>query len=387
MKKTLSDVLRFAVAAGIAVFLVYGWLALSRGPALASDKTVIRIWDWWNPAGNPSLGVFFDKVERDFEAAHPDIDVRYQYIPFGTQYIQKLMSSFAAGNPPDAFQCSIIWATDLYDRGIIRDMNDFLEESPEVAPEAFFPISMSYISRDGRVFGIPTSMDANTLLYNREMFEEAGLDPAPFSMKDWNDFIAYTDKLTIRDDNGKVVRAGFLLSATGDRFSTILPWLGTTGNSFLTGDLMSTNADTPAGIATMQFLYDLLHKHKVSFPPGSERQDFSLFTERKAAMVMGGTWDGYGLKERAPDMKFVMTSYPAWPGEGGRRSTVTWVNMMMMPKGVQAPEGDLGVPALLRRPPGRQGHADHPAAQLSAEGPLRNGRMEGRRSPKTPTSN
>jgi len=142
MGRSLSDVLKFAVAAAVGAFLIFGWLALSRGPALASDRTVIRIWDWWNPAGNPSLGAFFDKVERDFEAAHPDIDVRYQFIPFGTQYIQKLMSSFAAGNPPDAFQCSIIWAKDLYDRGVIRDMNDLLADSREVAPEAFFHISM-----------------------------------------------------------------------------------------------------------------------------------------------------------------------------------------------------------------------------------------------------
>ena len=331
MKADWSTIRNRSLAAVAAALLVGGWIYYSRGHTVETGRTVIRIWDWWNPAGSERLAEFFEKIEADFEARHPEIDVRYQFIPFGSQYVQKLMSAMAAGNPPDAFQCSIIWATDLYDRGVIRDLDDLIADSPEVGPDAWFPICMQYISRDGRVFGLPTSMDAYALLVNTEMAREAGLDPSPWAIKSWEGFAEYADKLTIRRPDGTVKRAGFLLSVTGERFSAMLPWLAAEGKDFLTADLLSTNVDTPEGLAAMNFMYDLLHKYNVALPPGMEQQDQALFFERKAAMMMGGTWQGYHILQKAPGLEFVMTNLPPGP-HGDARASVTWANMMMMPK-------------------------------------------------------
>jgi len=335
MGRTFASIVKWAAAAAVAAFLVFGWVTLTRGAA-GHGKVVLRIWDWWNPAGNAKLGRFFDKVKGDFEASHPNIEIRYQFIPLGPQYIQKLMSAFAAGDPPDAFQCSIIWATDLYDRGVIRDLNDFLAESTDVRPDRFYPLCSAYTSRDGHVFGIPTSMDAYALIINTKMAREAGLDPSPYAIDSWDTFLEYAQRLTIRDETGRVTRAGFLVSAVPERFSGILPWMAADGKAFLTDDLRSTNATGPAGLKAMQFLYDLLHKHNVSFPPGGETQELSLFEQGKAAMILGGTWNGYHISENAPDLEYVMTSLPPGP-DSEKRATITWANMMMVPKNSRHP--------------------------------------------------
>lgn len=337
MKQKLVTVLNWVFAAAVTVFLIGGWIYFSMGHTVETDRTVIRIWDWWNPAGSERLARFFEKVKADFEMRHPDIEVRFQFIPFGSQYVQKLMSAMAAGNAPDAFQCSIIWASDLYDRGVIRDLNDFIADSPDVGPDAWFPICMDYISRDGRIFGLPTSMDASALIINTEMVREAGLDPSPYAIGSWEDFVEYTDRLTIRRDTGAVERAGYLLSVTGERFGVLLPWLAAQGRDFLTDDLRGTNAYTDESVSAMNFMYDLLHTHRVTFPPGMEVQDQALFFERKAAIMHGGTWHGYHILQNAPGLEFIMTSFPPGP-HGDSRATVTWANMMMMPKGSAHPE-------------------------------------------------
>ena len=189
MTRTFAYAGKWVLAAAVAGFLIFGWTSLSRGRSLTTGKTVIRIWDWWNPAGNAKLGEFFDKVKRDFERDHPNIEVRYQFIPFGTQYIQKLMSSFAAGDPPDAFQCSIIWATDLYDRR--RYPRPRTTSSPRrrtCRRRSFTPSARRTRRSDGHVFGIPTSMDAYALIINAKLVREAGLDPSPYAIESWDEF-------------------------------------------------------------------------------------------------------------------------------------------------------------------------------------------------------
>ena len=87
----------------------------------------------------------------------------------------------------------------------------------------------------------------------------------------------------------------------------------------------------------MRFLYDLLHTYNVSFPPGGETQELSLFEQGKAAMILGGTWNGYHVSENAPGLEYVMTSLPPGPG-CTKRATVTWANMMMMPANCAHPQ-------------------------------------------------
>jgi ABC-type glycerol-3-phosphate transport system substrate-binding protein len=103
------------------------------------------------------------------------------------------------------------------------------------------------------------------------------------------------------------------------------------GKAFLTDDLRSTNAAGPSGIEAMRLLYDLLHKYNVSFPPGGETQELNLFEQGRAAMILGGTWNGYHVAENAPGIEYTMASLPPGP-HGARRATVTWANMMMMPR-------------------------------------------------------
>ena len=86
------------------------------GCGVESDRVVLRVWDWWSPVEGEAMRDYFQGVEDAFEQEHPGVDLRYQHIPFGPQYIQKIMASMAARRPPDVLHASIIWANDLYER-------------------------------------------------------------------------------------------------------------------------------------------------------------------------------------------------------------------------------------------------------------------------------
>lgn len=313
--------------------------ALMVGCAGPSDsKVVLKAWDWWSPASSPALKQYFQEVEQEFEALHPKADLRYQFIPFGESYCQKLITGLSSSDPPDCFQSSIIWARDLYDRGALLSLNERIEAAPELAPGQFFEQVLPYCQKNGTFYGIPMAMDANVLLYNLDLFEAAGLDASPDSLRSWDDFVVAARRLTRRDAaSGEILQAGYLVDSAGTFFTGLLPWLYANGGSFYSEDESSAAFHHPSARETLQFFVDLLYTHQVSLPLAANRQDFQLFVQGKAAMMMGGTWSGYMLSGVSPNLRFGMTSFP--PGPSGRgRATCTWGNMYVIPKKARHPD-------------------------------------------------
>ena len=172
----------------------------------------LTVWDWWNPSQAKSLGDWFDWVSQSFAQKKSGTKVEFQFVPFGTEYVQKLLASFAAGNPPDAYHSSIIWARDFYDRGVLTELDAFLGQTPELAPDKFFGVSNFYRTTKGKTFGVPMEgPDSNVVLINTKIFKEAGLDPQGENIKTWDDFAETARKLTKRDASGNITQAGWLV--------------------------------------------------------------------------------------------------------------------------------------------------------------------------------
>jgi multiple sugar transport system substrate-binding protein len=300
-----------------------------------SNTTVLRVWDWWSPVEGEAMREYFRVVEETFERQHPGVDLRFQHIPFGPQYIQKIMAGMAAGRPPDVLHSSIIWANDLYERGVLSDLRPFVERSPDMADEVWLRAALRY-GRDGDyIYGIPIEHDASDIIYNLDLFEEAGISTDPFALETWDDLRQAALRLTKRDQQGRVVQAGFMVPA--GNVSNILPWMYSNGGQFYAPDTRHAAFNSPEMIEAMQFLQDLQYKDQVSFPLATERQDFQLFLQGKVAMFMNGTWAGHIIEEQAPNIRFQMTSFPRGP-RGAQRGGMTWTNLMCVPKGAGNPE-------------------------------------------------
>jgi multiple sugar transport system substrate-binding protein len=314
--------------------LVILLLALA-GCGSASDKTVLRVWDWWSPVEGEKMRDYFRGVKETFEREHPGVDLRFQHIPFGPQYIQKIMASMAAKRPPDCLHASIIWANDLYERGVLSDLRPYVERTPEMADAVWLPAALRY-GRDGNyIYGIPIEQDASCIVYNLDLFEQAGISTAPFVFETWEDLRQAAIRMTKRDANGKVIRAGFLV--VGGDLSSCLPWMYSDGGAFYTPDLKRSAFNDTAMREAMQFLQDLQYRDRVSFPVATERQDFQYFVQGQVAMFLGGTWVGHLIDEQVPNFRYGMMSFPRGP-HGAVRGGMTWTNLMCIPKGAKHPD-------------------------------------------------
>lgn len=310
-------------------------LILLAGCGVASHKTPLRMWDWWSPAEGEKMTQYFRVLEETYEREHPDIDLRCQYIPFGPQYIQKIMAGMAAHRPPDCIHASIVWANDLYERGVLSDLRPFIERTPEMADNVWLSAALRYGRDKDYVYGIPIEQDAACIVYNLDLFREAGISTDPFVFESWEDLRQAAIKMTKRDASGRVTQSGFMVAVPD--LPSLLPWMYADGGAFYTPDLRRSAFNGTAMQTAMQFLQDLQYRDKVSFPVATERQDFQYFLQGKVAMFVGGTWFGHMIEDQIPGFPFGLMSFPHGP-HGSGRSGMVWTNLMCVPKGAKNPE-------------------------------------------------
>ncbi|MFC1525974.1 extracellular solute-binding protein [Candidatus Latescibacterota bacterium] len=316
----------------------------------------LRVWDWWSGATNEEYGQYFHDLEAAFERLHPDIDVIYQTVPF-SNYVQKLSAAMVGPTPPDVYQSSIIWAESAYRRGMLRPLNDLLAadaglpSAQRVDEAAFLPSAWRHNhTQDGTVFGIPQIIDAQCLVWNLDILQEAAAgDPEILEMfprradgavdhdrirfdavRDWDHFRRLARKLTVHDAQGQVERAGYVIHAHGSGADIFSPWLAANGGRYQ--DPAGTRAlfASPNGVETMHFLAGLYWRDRVCPPFRRQLSDRELFQQRQVACVIAGTWSGKDIvRDTMGWQHFGKTAFPPGP-RGEDHRTTTWGNMLVI---------------------------------------------------------
>ncbi len=337
--------------------------AVSRVAAPTAKRPVtLRVWDWWSASTTEDYARYFGEVERIFEQRHPDVDLIFQAIPFSS-FEQKLATGILGGSPPDVFQCSVNWVQGLYDRGMLRELNDFIADTPELQDEQFMPSALYHTRRGERVFGVPHIVDASCLLWNLDilraepslhgMFERKPDGTPDFrrlrfdAVRDWDHFRQIARRLT-RDrsqaesaalgGSGAVRQYGFGMSAFGMGAGPFMGWAAANGVRFQ--DRAGTRAlfDTPGAAETLTFLAELRWRDGICPPFRRELTSHGQFEERVVACAAGGTWDGkYLVRDTEGWLGFGMTAFPPGPRGAGPK-TLTWANMMVMSSRTRVPE-------------------------------------------------
>ena len=108
-----------------------------------------------------------------WNASHED-QIELTTIP-DNQMVTKLATSVQAGDVPDLISFDLIFMPDFMRAGFLVDLTDELSGDPNQAKvaQAFRDLA----SYEGRLYGTGFTPDVSILLYNKDLFRKAGLDP------------------------------------------------------------------------------------------------------------------------------------------------------------------------------------------------------------------
>lgn len=178
-KKSLTrrDFLKFTSTATAGVLAVgsLSKLGAASASAPAQDNVVLRVWH----VDETEL----DPVIEAFKAENPNIDVAFQYYPWGNFWDQ-LQTAYAGGTAPDVHRQDDDEIPFFVQRGALMPLTEALSA---LNPEEFFWDALETTAINGDIWVSVPAMRVDNLLINKTMFEEAGVElpPLEYPSEEW----------------------------------------------------------------------------------------------------------------------------------------------------------------------------------------------------------
>lgn len=179
-------------------------------------------------------------------AEETGVQVVHQQVPYG-DYLQTILTARLGGQAPDILHVYSIWAAQLVNNGILATPPT---ETLSFIEETYVANTVDAVTIQDQVWGIPTEVSNYLLVYNKELLQEAGYDAPPST---WEELLEVAEATTVRDAQGRLVRAGYAFGpTTANVVHPYLTLLYSKGVELFTEDFSATNLTTPEAIEALE---------------------------------------------------------------------------------------------------------------------------------------
>jgi ABC-type glycerol-3-phosphate transport system substrate-binding protein len=127
-----------------------------------------------------------------------------------------------SGIYPDVLGVFLFMIATRGSRDELADLNDYVDKMDD--KDDFYENVFEMGSYEDKIVGLCYSPTPILFLYRKDFFIEAGLDPNK-PPRNWEELKDYAQRLTKRDENGKVIRAGFDIPAVDPALIFTEPFL------------------------------------------------------------------------------------------------------------------------------------------------------------------
>ncbi len=236
-----------------------------------------------------------EAMQKEFEAANPDIKLKFTYVPFG-ELVSRTLQMAAVRKPPGISAIDNPDVLRVAKAGILKDI------SADVAKlklwEDIYPGPKAAVTDGSKVFGVPIGSNSLALYYNKKMLTEAGVASPP---KTWAELTETATKTT------KSPVYGIAFAAVNTEVATWQwePFLWSNGGSLT--DLGSEKAKE-----ALQLWVDWVQKGVASKDVVNWSQEDvpNQFLGGRAATMVMGPWQLSNVKKSGIDFGIVTVPVP-----------------------------------------------------------------------------
>ncbi|NLU72859.1 extracellular solute-binding protein [Streptomyces sp. HNM0575] len=252
------------------------------GSAAASEaRGPITVW----LSNNAQEVTWGKKMVAEWNAKHPRERIKAQKIPAGKTSEEALSASIIAGNSAClVFNTSPASVPQFQKQAGLVPLDDFPGAERYITARTG-GAAAQYRSEDGKFYQIPWKSNPVMILYNKKLFEKAGLDPEHPKLSTYEDFLASSRKLV----HSGAAKAAIWPAPSSEFFQAwydfYASFIAETHGRPLVED-GEPRFDDPAGRRVMDF-WRSLYREKLAQPelfPGDS------MAAGKAAMTIAGPW-------------------------------------------------------------------------------------------------
>ena len=327
MKKRLILVAAIAAIALVAAACTSNDTSSSSGaPSSGGEPIDITMWHGYGKVidnqgqTNYEAKSLTDLVDQ-YNAMNTGVHVTLDYIGSNDNAYQKLTVALQGGLQPDiTYQYGTSMAA-LATAPSIMDLTDRVQD-PGFNWDDFSEGARAAATVDGQVYGVPALIDNLAIVYNKDLFEAAGVDE-PTADWTWDDFRAAAKALT--DPSKQQYGFAFPVDGTEDTVWHYDAMLWEANGDILNADNTEAAFNSPAGVEALTTLQEMAVTDKSVF---LDQQNVGkiddLFNAGKIAMDVTGPWALSGY----PDINYGVQIMPMF--DGGSHTTIAGPDMWVM---------------------------------------------------------
>ena len=265
--------------------------------ALAEEPLQLTMYFPVNVGGDAAK--LIDQMTADFNAENPDVQVQAVYTGNYDDTVTAIQTAIQGGNAPDLFVSLATQRFTMADTKMAMPLDDLIAADPEgqAFVDDFIDGFMldSYV--DGSIYSIPFQRSTMVMFYNKDAFEEVGLDPeAPPTT--WDEMVEYAQKLTNENRYG----VGIALNSGSAQwaFTGFSLQNCTNGVGLMSADGKEVYFNTPENIEALQLWLDLQNKYMCMAPGIVQWTDLpTQFLAGEVAMIYHTTGNLTNIRNNA----------------------------------------------------------------------------------------
>jgi multiple sugar transport system substrate-binding protein len=305
------------------------------GSSSASGPVDLVMWQGYTPP--PPVNEAYEYTSLtglvdEFNKSHPDIHVTVRYVNSDFA-LQKLTVALQGNEQPDiSYQYGSNMAQVATTPKVV-DLTDRVNSDSSFNWEDFFPAEREAATVDGRVLGIPALVDNLAVVYNKDLFKQAGLDePTP----DWTWADLEHAATTLTDPSIKQFGLAFPMDGSETTVWQYEAMLWEAGGDILNSDNTQAAFNSEAGVTALSTLQRLAKADALyeDFHPDAGKME-ELFNSGNVGMIITGPWDLASF----PDVDYGVQIMPSFNDPSNHQSIAgpdNWVIFDNGPERVDA---------------------------------------------------
>lgn len=290
-------------------------------PGSDADSSKVTVWLMKGSASES----FLDRFKKSYEAEHPSVELEIVLQEWGG-IGPKVLKALEGSDAPDVIEVGNTQVAQYAESGELRDLT--LESIRDLGGEDWLPGLAEPGKVNGAQYGIPWYAANRVVIYNKDLFAQAGITELPETREEW---VEITERLNTTGQQGIYlagqnwyVLAGFIWDEGGE--------LAEEGGGEWEGTL-----DSPAALRGMDFYKTL--QALGDGPKDADEQtppETDVFAEGNVAQIISVPGSAALIEQQNPGLKGKLGYFPI-PGKTAKTpgAVFTGGSDLIVPEGAE----------------------------------------------------
>lgn len=299
--------------AGVLAMTLAGCSAGGGGNTTLDTKADVTLTWWTGQSDQPEK--ILEELAAEFHKDHPNVTIKISSgAPTTDDLLQKVSAGFVSGDYPDISYAYGSWAGELASSSKMLDITEKVAD-PAVKWEEFPESGRETATPNGKVIGFPAVVDNLSLLYNKTLFDKAGLD-YPTNDWTWDQFRTAAKALT--DPATQTFGTAYPVDGGEDTVWRFWPRLWQQGGDIFNADASKVEFNSQAGVDALEFMRSMAVTDKSVYLDQTDQKFEPLFVSGQIGMLIDGPWLLYDLSQAKTNYGVAFL-----PGHNGDHTTVS----------------------------------------------------------------